>query len=291
MTPTDANRILVHYGLAEEGCDSFLMISCPFHNENAGSLSFDLSKGLFYCFGCEAKGDMIAFVARLEQCDSFVALRKVVKILGGFKSSPRVVVPPVNRKLAREEAFLFFNTLPKPRWLTIGSNYMLDRGFDFRTLSHFDVRLNPSSTHPVIIPLYQGNRFAGYVSRRTDAGEPRYWYNKGFMRRDTLVGKVVDGPVLVVEGIMDLMKAWQFGYHNSCAILGWKCAVHQLRLISAVQTSLICALDSDAAGERGYEYLRSKFKRVRRFKFKKGVKDVGAINSKKAFWEGIEKAS
>lgn len=39
---------------------------CPFHNENTPSLSVNIDKGLFYCFGCHAGGTVIDFIARRE---------------------------------------------------------------------------------------------------------------------------------------------------------------------------------------------------------------------------------
>ena len=39
---------------------------CPFHDEKSPSFSVSPSKGLFYCFGCGAGGDVIRFVERTE---------------------------------------------------------------------------------------------------------------------------------------------------------------------------------------------------------------------------------
>lgn len=40
---------------------------CPFHEEKTPSFSVDPERGLYYCFGCHAGGDMIDFVMRLER--------------------------------------------------------------------------------------------------------------------------------------------------------------------------------------------------------------------------------
>lgn len=39
---------------------------CPFHEDTNPSLSLSDDKNVFYCFGCNAKGDIIEFVRRLE---------------------------------------------------------------------------------------------------------------------------------------------------------------------------------------------------------------------------------
>lgn len=39
---------------------------CPFHQETRPSFSVDAGKGFFYCFGCQASGDLISFYARIN---------------------------------------------------------------------------------------------------------------------------------------------------------------------------------------------------------------------------------
>ncbi len=42
---------------------------CPFHTEKSPSFSVNSEQGLYYCFGCQAKGDAITFVREQEQLD------------------------------------------------------------------------------------------------------------------------------------------------------------------------------------------------------------------------------
>jgi len=42
---------------------------CPFHSEKSPSFSVNGEEGLYYCFGCGAKGDAITFVREKEQQD------------------------------------------------------------------------------------------------------------------------------------------------------------------------------------------------------------------------------
>ena len=50
---------------------------CPFHSERHPSFGINPSKNLWYCFGCGAGGDVIAFVMELEHC----SFREAVSIL------------------------------------------------------------------------------------------------------------------------------------------------------------------------------------------------------------------
>src|SRR5437763_11204028 len=42
---------------------------CPFHAEKTPSFSVNANEGLYYCFGCQAKGDVITFVREIEHLE------------------------------------------------------------------------------------------------------------------------------------------------------------------------------------------------------------------------------
>ena len=42
---------------------------CPFHAEKTPSFSVNAEEGLYYCFGCQASGDVITFVREMEHLD------------------------------------------------------------------------------------------------------------------------------------------------------------------------------------------------------------------------------
>jgi DNA primase len=50
---------------------------CPFHSEKSGSFSVNQELGLYYCFGCGAKGDVITFVREIEHTDFVGAVEKL----------------------------------------------------------------------------------------------------------------------------------------------------------------------------------------------------------------------
>jgi len=55
---------------------------CPFHDEKTPSFSVDPAKGLFYCFGCSAGGDVIEFVKRIEGCEFPEAVKILARRFG-----------------------------------------------------------------------------------------------------------------------------------------------------------------------------------------------------------------
>lgn len=48
---------------------------CPFHAENSPSFHVNDAKGVYFCFGCSASGDLIDYVREMEGLDFTGALR------------------------------------------------------------------------------------------------------------------------------------------------------------------------------------------------------------------------
>src|SRR6056297_2997094 len=61
-----------------------LWAPCPFHQEKTASFHVDDRKGFYYCFGCHAKGDAIAFVSETEN----VGFMEAVEILAAEAGMP-----------------------------------------------------------------------------------------------------------------------------------------------------------------------------------------------------------
>ncbi len=55
---------------------------CPFHPEKSPSFSLNAEEGLYYCFGCQAKGDAITFVREIEHLDFVEAVEKLAARAG-----------------------------------------------------------------------------------------------------------------------------------------------------------------------------------------------------------------
>ncbi len=55
---------------------------CPFHGEKSPSFSVNQEKGVFYCFGCQAKGDVITFVRDIDHLDFQGAVEQLASKFG-----------------------------------------------------------------------------------------------------------------------------------------------------------------------------------------------------------------
>ena len=62
-------------GVSYKGC-------CPFHQEKTPSFTVSPDKGLYYCFGCQAGGDIFDFLMRIENLSFNEAVRKLAERVG-----------------------------------------------------------------------------------------------------------------------------------------------------------------------------------------------------------------
>jgi DNA primase len=58
---------------------SYLKGCCPFHSEKTASFTVSPAKGIYYCFGCQESGDVISFLAKIENCSQIEAVNELVE--------------------------------------------------------------------------------------------------------------------------------------------------------------------------------------------------------------------
>lgn len=72
--------VLARYGLTLVGKGSQRSLRCPFHDEKKPSCKINLERKVFHCFGCDAKGNILDFVARMEHASVTAAARTLATI-------------------------------------------------------------------------------------------------------------------------------------------------------------------------------------------------------------------
>ncbi|KKQ49532.1 MAG: primase protein [candidate division TM6 bacterium GW2011_GWF2_38_10] len=56
----------------------YLKGPCPFHSEKDASFTVSPEKNIFYCFGCQTTGDVISFIARIENLSQLDAMHHLI---------------------------------------------------------------------------------------------------------------------------------------------------------------------------------------------------------------------
>ena len=139
---------------------------CPFHDERTPSFSVDPQEKLYYCFGCEAGGDVIRFVQEKEG----LSFPDAVEALGeryGVEVEREAEDPRAEARrrrrtrlaelLERTAAFYAAFLADSPK-AAKARDYLAGRGLSAETLADFGVGFAPS---PYDTILMRGQR-AGY---------------------------------------------------------------------------------------------------------------------------------
>lgn len=124
---------------------------CPFHQEKTPSFSVSSEKGLYYCFGCHASGDVISFLMKIEGLTFAETVEKLAEQV-------HMELPPeeINAEEARRReelqvmydtvdlaAAYFHNCLTKTHMGQAGREYFAQRGLSAETIEHFRLGYAP----------------------------------------------------------------------------------------------------------------------------------------------------
>ncbi|MCQ0969927.1 DNA primase [Paracoccus sp. TK19116] len=121
---------------------------CPFHQEKTASFHCDDQKGFYYCFGCQAKGDVIGFLRELDGMDFMGAVKAVAAEAGMSVPEP----DPRARAAQDRNAQLAEVTDAANRWFRLqlqsagaaaARDYLTRRGLDQAALDRFEIGFAP----------------------------------------------------------------------------------------------------------------------------------------------------
>ena len=137
---------------------------CPFHDERTPSFSVNAEAKLFYCFGCQAKGDAIGFVEQAEGLDfpeavEMLADRYSVKLerenddpLAEERRRRRVRLHSLLTRAARYYATYLWDS----REAGAARKYLAGRGLGDQVLQEFQVGYSPKAWDRMLIGAGQG---------------------------------------------------------------------------------------------------------------------------------------
>lgn len=119
-----------------------LKAKCPFHNEKTPSFFVSPSRGSYYCFGCNASGDIFTFVEEFEGLDFRGALKLLANKAGVTLTNfnPKEEGEKERLHKAMEEATKFFEKNLTKEVL----EYLKSRGLTDESIKNFRVGFIPS---------------------------------------------------------------------------------------------------------------------------------------------------
>ena len=114
---------------------------CPFHNEKTPSFFVSPDRGSYYCFGCQAKGDIFTFVQEFEGLD-FIGSLKVLADRAGvelehYNAGEKTEKQRLHSVL--EQAVFFYEK--KLSENKVATDYLHKRGVSDKTIKDFRIGL------------------------------------------------------------------------------------------------------------------------------------------------------
>lgn len=128
---------------------------CPFHQEKTASFHVEDTKGYFYCFGCQAKGDIITFVKDTENV-SFIEAVEILAAEAGLSMPTRD--PQAKEKADQKDALVdimeqavrFFRLNLKTNAAADARRYLSGRGLSEEAQARFGIGFAPEDRTALI---------------------------------------------------------------------------------------------------------------------------------------------
>lgn len=215
------------------------MCVCPLHDDRGASLQFNVSKGLWNCFGCQQGGSAKSLARLLDVSydDPAVGTLELRKRLNDIRKKKNAADP---------------EPLPESTLTRYGIHrheYWESRGFTDDTIDAWNLGYD-FIKDVLTIPYRDPNGdLLGVIQRRLTNEFPRYLYPKGFDRAGSLFGSwKADKHVCLVEGSLDAIKTWQGGW-PALAVYGSSINPRQTELLRRIGVKEVTLFfDYDEAG-------------------------------------------
>ena len=128
---------------------------CPFHNEKTPSFNVNAARQFYYCFGCQASGDVFTFVVKIENVSFREAVRIVAQKCGiplpkrEFSSPEEAAEARLRAKLLElhETAAAWFEEQLQAPEGALAREYLGGRGLSPEGIKKFHIGYAPDSFH------------------------------------------------------------------------------------------------------------------------------------------------
>ncbi|QKX01135.1 DNA primase [Wolbachia endosymbiont of Dipetalonema caudispina] len=267
--------------------DSFVGL-CPFHNEKTPSFFVNDIKGLYYCFGCLAYGDVFEFIIRTESLNFKEVLKKLALVTG--IELPRDLNTTKSEKNRKRSSALNLAT----NWFVQKNHevisHLKQRKILPKIINKFKIGYAPSSglkeylnflgiedeilidvglinknfcdyfRNRLIFPIYNiFGQVIGFGGRALSSKQqPKYLNspeNRLFRKRENLYGLnfalseiLRKQQVFIVEGYFDVIAFHQAGINNVIATLGTAISIEQIKNLWRFAKEISICMDGDDAG-------------------------------------------
>ncbi len=306
--------------------DGKFMANCPFHNDENPSLSIDVTKQLWHCFGCNEGGDIFNYVMKKLGVDFKEALEYLSKVLNIKENISTVDISTRIQLLDRLTEIYHKNLLESREALDylkargIGSPEIINtfkpgysNGKLLELLSKEQVealeklgvigkvkdKFYETFRGCVIFPILDndGHTIEIYGRSINEETKTRHRYLKG-KHEGVFNAKAfrVFEEIIITESIIDALSCYTLGFKNVSASFGVQgFTENHIKLMEENNTRrIVIAYDNDQPGKLASEKLQEKLKQTgfintRILALPEGIKDINEYLTKGGTAEGLKK--
>lgn len=199
--------------------------TCPYHHDTTPSASFNMVKGVFYCFSCGASAN----AEQLARDLSGVIVKRDSLVMGDEEDDP--------------EEWMWIQHQP----LALGNSYLVKRGVSDNTVRQFDIRQHPDG---IAFLLYDQQHKLRGVQIRHKEKRPKYLiYGRPPTLWPAWIQYDYSEPVFIVEGVFGVLRAYESGI-QAYAVLGAMKAAKAWEQAALSYRELYAFMDDDEAGNK-----------------------------------------
>lgn len=246
---SDVAEILESWIERHTGSGQLIVERCPFCDARS-HLYVDARSGLWICFRCEAKGDLVKLYAELAGISIAESLIEI-KSRGIRRTTWKPITFTEGEEIEIDPPDEFIPCYNRGRWSI--PRYLSERGVSKDAIRAWRIGYCNAGRYRnrIVIPFRTGAE-RSFVARAAKPGMmPPYLgpkIDEGNGRRFLPGWQFVTAgdPVIVCEGVFDALRIWQAGL-KPLALLGKGLGRVQLRKIVALAPSrVVVMLDADA---------------------------------------------
>ena len=247
---------------------------CPIHRgTRQDSFRVCLAKNVFHCFGCQAGGDVLAFVAAMEKC----SIRQAGLHLQQWFTTEPWVANPVLRTERKEELVRKEERCNPPLRFALtgvdhGHGYLVGRGVDRVAAAAFGVGFYGGPglmSGRIVIPIQNArSEIVAYAGRALEGKLPKYKLPVGFRKDYELfnlhrASATGSRTVILVEGYFDCLRVYQAQMPWTVALMGSSLSAEQEQALLTRFDRVILLLDGDAVGRTASQTIADRLSRRR----------------------------
>lgn len=248
--------ILAHYGVALMGSGTERSALCPFHSETRPSFRVNVTRKVFCCFGCEAKGDILDFVAAMEAVPIVEAAELIASVCG--IDAIEVPIRSIQTQNAKPKATSGNKPLTFTLTLDPDHPYLVERGIPRDMIDVFGLGYCHQGVMRgrVCIPIHdEKGRLVAYAGRwpgdDLPEGTSKYRLPRGFRKNEVLFNlrrAAAREHLVLVEGYWSVIRLHRLSV-PAVALMGRTLSLTQEALLKNSGARLITLLlDGDEPG-------------------------------------------